>query len=140
MPAHFVHFYVDRVFFGKIYYQVHRDLDSAYEYFRSKHRIFWHDPVSAYAIAENDYPGDRNAITSALLHIEIDNECSANPVFHEQLIMLAKADANKRKRAKKRKKKIKNKKERTTLTEVEKTEKTLKQLIELMELVRLIRS
>jgi hypothetical protein len=112
MPEHLIHFYVDRIYFKKVYWRVHRDMDSAYPYFGSRHRIFWHDSVSACGIAANDYPGDENAVTSALLHIETDRLCSANPFLHNQLWLLAKEDVKRRKRAKKQKTKRKKKQKR----------------------------
>ena len=140
MPGHIVHFYVDRACFGKVYYRVHRDMDSAYQYFRGKHRIFFHDVASACAIAANNYPGDRNAVSSALLHIEIDRLCSADPFFHRQLWLLAKEDAIKRKQAKKRNTRPKKRQSNKAVSEIEKTEKILKQLLELKRLIWLIRS
>ena len=140
MPSHLIHFYVDRLFFGKVYYRIHRQMDSAYQYFGGAHRVFWHDPISAYAIAANEYPGDRNAISSALLHIQIDQECSADPVFHRQLNFLAEEDAQKRKHNKKRKKKTARTKKPKPLSELEKTEKVISQLLELKKLTDLIKS
>jgi hypothetical protein len=113
-------------------------MDSAYQFFRGKHRIFWHDPASAYAIGANFYPGDRDAISSGLIPIQIDTMCSENPFFHKQLWLLAKEDANRRKRNKKTKKKSKRKKKCKTLTELEKTEKVFKQLAEIKKLMGLI--
>ena len=104
MPSHLVHAYLDRLFFGKVYWKVHRLMDSAYPYFRGRHRIFWHDFQSAVAIAVDSYPNDQNAICSALLHIQTDNACSANPLLHEQLKIAAKAEAKIRRKRRKRKK------------------------------------
>jgi hypothetical protein len=103
MPSHETHTYIDRLFLGKAYWKVHRMLDSAYPYLHGRHRIFWHDPTSAYAIAADAYPGDPNAQSSALIHIELDKQCSADPVFRANLEWLAKREAQRRKRARKRK-------------------------------------
>jgi hypothetical protein len=96
IPSHLVHAYLDRLYFGKVYWKVHRLMDSAYPYFRGKHRIFWHDQQSAIVIAVNSYPNDQNAIKSALLHIQTDDACSANPLLRIQLEMLAEAEVKKR--------------------------------------------
>jgi hypothetical protein len=117
-------------------------MDSAYPYFGSKHRIFWHDPVSACGIAANDYPGDENAITSALLHIETDKMCSANPFIHNQLWLLAKEDAKRRKRAKKqktkRKKKQKRESRRPTPNEFKEIEEFPRKSLEIQRLYKMI--
>lgn len=118
-------------------------MDSAYPYFGGKHRVFWHDTVSACAIAAEEYPGDENAVSSALLHIEEDNMCSSNPLFHEQLKLLAAQDAKKRKKSKKspNKKRVKPKKEKTAPPdELEKFNEFLEDLAEIHRLARLIRS
>ena len=130
MPSHLIHSYMDRSYFGKVYWKVHREMDCAYRYFRGRHRIFFHDPISACAIAAKAYPGDKNAISSALMHIEIDLLCSANPFYHKQLELLAKEDALKRKRSNKRKTKTRKKKAPSKLSELEKTENFFKELIE----------
>ena len=138
MPSHLVHSYMDRLCFGRVYWKVHRQMDSAYQYFRGRHRIFWHDPSSACAIAANAYPGNKNAITSALLHIQTDNMFSANPFLHNQLWLLAKEDVNKRKRDKKQKIKRPKKKAPLNSSELEKTEKFIEQILELPGLHKLL--
>ena len=134
MPSHKVHAYVDRMCFGKVYWKVHRLMDSAYQYFRGKHRIFWHNPISAYVIAAKSYPGDENAAFSALLHIQVDDMCSSDPFLDSQLWLLAKEDAEKRKQSKKRKTKPRQK-EVTNSPEIEKTENFFKKLTELEKLI-----
>ncbi len=140
MPSHMVHAYVDRLYFGRVYWKVHRQMDSAYQYFRGKHRIFWHDPISACAIAADSYPGDENAISAGLLHIRIDYTCSSDPFFHKQLWLLAKEDTQKRRHAKKQETKRKKKGVTRKPDEIEKTEKFFKQLIELKRLAELLRA
>jgi hypothetical protein len=102
MPSLRVHAYLDRLYFGKVYWKVHRLMDSAYPFLRGEHRIFWHDQQSAIAIAMDSYPDDINAINSALLHLQADNACSYDPLFRKQLEMLAKAEAKERKKRRKK--------------------------------------
>jgi hypothetical protein len=99
MPSHLAHVYVDRMLFGRAYWKVHRLIDSAYPYLRGGHRIFWHDPISAIAIAADAYPWDANAVSAAIIHIQVDNMCSAYPNFRKQLEAYARADARKRRRS-----------------------------------------
>jgi hypothetical protein len=103
LPSHRVHCYVDRKLFGKSYWRVHRAMDRPYLLFRRKHRNFFHDPLSAIAIAKRYYPKDPNAIKAALYHITLDNLCSANPAFKAWLEALAKEYAKKRASARKKK-------------------------------------
>ena len=104
MPSHLVHAYLDRLYFGRAYWKVHRLIDSAYPFFGGQHRFFWHDEQSAFVIAMYCYPNDENAIYSALLHIQIDMICSANPLLRRQLELLAEVDAKKRRKGRKKKK------------------------------------
>jgi hypothetical protein len=102
LPSHTVHTYLDRLYFGKAYWKVHRRMDAAWVICRKGHRRYFHDWISAIAIAEEAYPGDENAIWSAWLHIQTDEYCSANPKFRKQLEMVAKSDAKKRRRRRER--------------------------------------
>jgi hypothetical protein len=106
MPSHRAHAYVDRMLFGRAYWKVHRQIDSAYPYLRGRHRIFWHDPISAAAIAADAYPGDANAVSAAMIHIQVDNMCSADPQFRKQLEAHARADARKRRSSRRRRKEL----------------------------------
>lgn len=136
MPCHLIHAYVDRVNFGKAYWQVHREMDSAYQYFRQKHRILFHDPPTACSLAAHAYPGDPNAISAALLHIETDKMCSADPFLHAQLWQVAKEDQLKKKNSKKKKQTKRT--NYSSSSEIEKTEKFFKQVDDLQRLMRLM--
>ncbi len=100
MPSHRVHAYLDRLYFGRVYWRVHRGIDSAYPYFGRGHGIFGHDPISAYLIASECYPGDPDAQTSAIL--QIDCLCSSNPVFHRFLELEAGRMSKRRRSRRKR--------------------------------------
>jgi hypothetical protein len=132
LPSHLVHAYLDRLHFGRVYWKVHRLMDSAYPFFRGQHRFFWHDPLSAIAIASDSYPNDSNAICSALLHIQADNAASANPLLHEQLEMLAKADASKRRKHRKKEK------PQPLSPEFEKALRDLEKIIEIRRMMGLL--
>jgi hypothetical protein len=101
LPGHVVHFYVDRVFFNKTYYNVHRYIDYPVHWLHWRHRALNHDVLTACFIARTCYPNDDNALMSAWLHIEIDNLCSLNPSWKMQLQYFAY-------RAKGRRRKCKN--------------------------------
>lgn len=131
MPSHLVHAYLDRLYFGKAYWKVHKLIDSAYPFFGGKHRIFWHDLQSAIAIAVDSYPNDQNAINSALLHIQTDDACSANPLLRKQLEMLAKAEAKKRRKLRKKEK------QQPLSPEFEKAIKNLEKIIKIRRMMGL---
>lgn len=103
LPGHRVHRYLDRELFGKSYYRIHREMDRPYLFLGKTHRVLFHDPCSALAIAQRWYPGDDNAKLAALFHIYIDNTCSENPSLKAQLKFLANRDAKERASAKRRK-------------------------------------
>lgn len=64
-----------------------------------KHRQLFHDPVSALSIAQTAHPGDPNAAWAALLHLELDDICSRDPIFKKQLEFYAQLEAKSRKQA-----------------------------------------
>ena len=89
--------------FGKSYWRVHREMEKPYIVLGRKHRVLFHDPCSALAIARKWYPGDPDAKLAALFHIYIDNACSENPALKAQLELLASREAKARSSAKRRK-------------------------------------
>jgi hypothetical protein len=130
---------MDKLFFGKSYWKIHKGIDSAYPYLRGQHRIYWHDPVSALAIAFDAYHSDPNAQSTALLHLETDTQCSANPLYKAQLEFLAE-NAKRRRRSAKTKRKRKNRRKKTSPPdELEKLEQTMKAIAEIQKLTKAIR-
>lgn len=89
MPGWRVHVYLDRMFFGKSYWKIHRKMDSAVVVLGRKHRILYHDAAAAAAIAQDCYPGDADAIEAAYLHILTDELCTADPGYKKSLTALA---------------------------------------------------
>jgi hypothetical protein len=83
--GHDIHVFVDRTLFGKAYWKIHREMDWPYGFLGRRHRVLFHDPLTASAIARSCYPGDENAVLAALVHIEIDDLCSANPFLSVSL-------------------------------------------------------
>ena len=81
LPSHKVHCYVDRTLFGRSYWRVHRQIDMPYLFLGKKHRVLFHDPFTAIAIAQRLYPGDPMAEEAALVHLHIDSVCSSDPFF-----------------------------------------------------------
>ena len=90
MPSHIMHRFVDRQLFGKCYYKVHWKMDEPYVFLGNKHRILFHDAFSACAIAQQCYPNDANAVNAALNHITLDEMCSNDRVFADNLKLLRK--------------------------------------------------
>jgi hypothetical protein len=131
LPSHTVHTYLDREFFGKSYWKIHKLMDSAWWFCRRGHRRYWHDWVSAQIIASNAYPGDENAVWAAWLHIQTDEICSANPAFKRILEMWAKEEAEKRRRRKKKKAPV--------TPEVKKFLEDLEKLVRIEKMMRAIR-
>jgi len=96
MPGSKVHTYVDRLFFGRSYWRIHREMDRPFKYFGKYHRVLFHDPLSAYVIARKQYPNDPNAIAAAECHIALDNICSRDRGVKSALERLATSDKKKR--------------------------------------------
>lgn len=65
------HSAIAEYFLGKAYPKVDRALDKPYIYLRNKHRILYHDPISATMIGEQE-AGHKGA-EAAQLHLLIDN-------------------------------------------------------------------
>lgn len=100
MPGWRTHNFIDRIFFGRSYSKIHRKMDEPFKYFGRSHRVLFHDPASAYTIAESCYPGDPNAILAALLHIQCDELCSADPEYRRYLENMEILSRKKKKRRK----------------------------------------
>ncbi len=79
-------------------------MDAPYLILKKNHRQYFHDSFSAVAIARRLCPNDEKAVWAALYHIELDNMCSANPIFKQQLEFFAEGQSKKRKGKKKRSK------------------------------------
>lgn len=101
MPSLRAHCYIDRLWFGRTYPKLHRSMDRPVKYFGKKHRIFYHDYISAIAIARREYPNDPDAERAAILHIEFDRLCSADPEFRRLLETMAIRSAKQRRRIRK---------------------------------------
>lgn len=63
-----------------------------------KHRVFFHDPVSAQAIAEQSYPGDPNAVSAGYMHILADDLCTSDPGLKRTLENMERLDRGKRRK------------------------------------------
>lgn len=85
LPGIEAHCYVDRVFFGRSYRKIHREMDKPFKKLRQCHRILFHDPVTAGMIAQKCYPGDPQAWRAAQYHIMIDRICTSDPWFKDFL-------------------------------------------------------
>jgi hypothetical protein len=103
VPGHKVHTFVDRVFFGKAYFKLHRKMDEPVYWLGKKHRILNHDAATAVCIARCYYPGDKNAEEAAYTHILLDDFCTANPAWKKLLEQLAYTDAKRRKQERQKK-------------------------------------
>ena len=78
MPSLGAHRYIDYLYLNKSYWKIHRAMDKPVKYLGRSHRVLFHDVISAVAIARYFYPGDPDAETAALLHIEFDTLCTAD--------------------------------------------------------------
>jgi hypothetical protein len=142
MPGHRVHAYVDRTFFGRVYWMVHRDMDWPVYFMKKNHRVYFHEMNSVYAIAQKHYPGDSNAVQSGWLHIQIDEACTNDPIYRAQLEFLAGKDCRERKRTRKtgRVKRPKRKRKEGPNDELFKLQKDIKKLAEIRFLTGKIRT
>jgi hypothetical protein len=137
MPSHKLHCYMDRMCFGRTFRKLHRALDRPYCVLGRKHRIVFHDGWSATEVAKKLYPSDPVAQEAAVLHIQLDEMCSKDKFFHDELKKWAELDAREQKRARG---KGTTTKIAPTSPSLKKLEKTCKQLLEIEKLNRLIRS
>jgi hypothetical protein len=130
MPGWRVHRYVDIECFGKSYWKIHRKMDEPVVYLGRSHRVLFHDPWAAVAIARQCYPGDPRAVEAANLHILTDEFCTRDPNYKKLLEELEALNRSKRKGPKEKKPK---KKEDPSL---KKFESDMKKLEELQRLFR----
>jgi hypothetical protein len=98
LPGLSVHSYIDRLFFGKSYWRIHRRMDGPVATLGKNHRILYHDPPTACAIARSLYPSDPIAERAAVYHIIVDHLCSQNPSLKRSLERLAKSRGKKKRR------------------------------------------
>ena len=89
MPGLQVHAFVDRMIFDRSFWKLHRLMDKPVLVFGRKHRQFFHDAFTAVEIAKRTYPEDKQAEQAALIHINIDSMCSADPKLKKQLEIMA---------------------------------------------------
>jgi len=71
MPSREIHEIFDEMFIGKKMSKVHKIIDSPSVFLGKRHRIFFHDPLSAMIIG--GLVGGRDGIVSAILHLMADN-------------------------------------------------------------------
>lgn len=102
MPNLLVHEFIDETFFGRSFKKLHRAIDKPVFYLGRRHRVLFHDPVSASLIAQKLYPNDKDAILAAHYHILFDEECSKDPEYKKNLENMAKLWKKRKKRKKKR--------------------------------------
>lgn len=98
MPDCKVHVYVDKMFFGRGYPKIHKEMDKHVKVLGRGHRRINHNAASAIQIAMRRCPNDPVAIRAALLHVEIDIICSRDPEFRKILEFLAKFGKRKKRR------------------------------------------
>jgi len=90
MPSHRVHKEITRWILGKPHSKVHRAIDSPYKFLGAKHRILFHDPISAIVVARKASK-EKGASQAAILHIVTDWAFSSRTgKFLDYLIMLRK--------------------------------------------------
>jgi len=68
MPSHRIHKLVDKIFLGREYPDVHRDLDEPAKWLGKRHRILRHDPLYVFL----RYHNNPKKMISGLLHIITD--------------------------------------------------------------------
>jgi len=102
LPGPEVHVYIDKLFLGKSYWKIHREMDKPIKFLGRRHRLLFHDPVSAMAIASRLYPGDPRARRAALLHITFDDICSRDPEFRKLLEIMARLSGRKKRKRKRK--------------------------------------
>ena len=89
---------MDRLLFGRSYPKIHREMDKPFKRLGKRHRILFHDPVTAGMIAQKCYPNNPKAWRAAQFHIIIDNRCTVNPRFKDLLEAAMHMDKMRRRR------------------------------------------
>jgi hypothetical protein len=112
-------------------------MDWPYKYLGQRHRVLFHDSFNAVAIAQKYYPGDPDAAIAAILHIQIDEMCSADPSFKLMLEFLADDDRRRRRRTKTTKTGAKKQKQLSSSDEWERFLKFVKKMAEFRRIVGL---
>ena len=138
MPGHKVHAYLDRHWFGRVYWRIHRGMDLAWVFHRRGHRKYWHDWVSAKILAVQLYPNDSNAVEAAMLHLAADETCSANPSFRRLLEIYADDELKERKKLRKTEKRARKKIGRGKKKKIEFEALMERDLKKMMEIHRLM--
>jgi len=133
MPGLEVHALSDRLNFGRVFWQVHRGMDWPVFYLRKNHRIYFHDALSVYVIAQKYYPGNPDSVKSGLLHLQLDEACTRDPNYRKHLEFLAELDAEERRKRKKRAKHPISK-------ELKEFQELLRKMLEIQRLSELLRS
>jgi hypothetical protein len=133
LPGWRVHAFMDRIWLGKSYWKIHRKMDEPVVFLGKKHRVLFHDFPSACMIAEDCYPGDPDAVASALIHISTDEQCSADPEYRKFL-------ENMERLSKERPRKRKTKKPRRTPKKDDPLERAIAVMEKIEEAERLTRA
>ena len=102
MASFQAHLYWDRLFFGRTYPKIHKELDKHFKRLGRRHRMVNHNPLAAIQIAMRLYPGDPLAVRSALFHIRLDEICTRDPEFKKTVEAAAILCGGKKKRRKRR--------------------------------------
>lgn len=91
-------------------------MDAPVAFLGRKHRVLFHDPLSASIIADQCYPNDQQAQEAAYLHILLDDTCSRDPIYKMQLeqIEILYRTSQPKKKAKPKKTKPKKRKPKKT--------------------------
>ena len=97
-PNHEVHRYIDKLFTGKEYPDVHKSLDWPVFVLGRGHRVLFHDYPTAIVLARKKHPFDPNAEIIPILHIDFDEICSADPKYRKVLEKKAREASKQRKK------------------------------------------
>ncbi|MEM5766425.1 MAG: hypothetical protein QW423_02220 [Candidatus Aenigmatarchaeota archaeon] len=83
MPSRYIHKKISKILTGKSCEKTNRTIDYPVKILGKKHRILFHDPISAFLIGLV-CDGKEGAV-SALIHIATDNYCSKYPKIKKVL-------------------------------------------------------
>ena len=81
-------------------------------------------------IAENEYPGNSDAVKAAILHVDYDRMCSADPNYHKFLENMMKRDVENKKN-KRKLERSREQLEKKRKTDMKKFRKQLDRVLEL---------
>jgi hypothetical protein len=86
MPSGYMHKKISKFFLGKTCEKTNKIIDYPVRFLGKKHRVLFHDPLSAMAIGY--FTNGSDGVYSGLLHLAVDRICSEYKIVKKLLDLL----------------------------------------------------